>query len=211
MPLAHRGPCASDGQLLFSQFDEPRALNGNSIQEVTSQRRAMERFDVKRGLVKQVSENGGLSALASEYFDQVNDNGDNSFIGSHGVMTSIEANYNDKGALIVDVTNVPPNFEDPEAVKAAMEDRKRWTTFLDAATGYNSKQRGDKAKEWAKKASKAKSGISAARHFMSMSENISEDLVSQAESMITEIEEALEQGDNTKAAGRAEKLAKLLD
>ena len=171
----------------------------------------MERFDVKRGLVKQVSENGGLSALASEYFDQVNDNGDNSFIGSHGVMTSIEANYNDKGALIVDVTNVPPNFEDPEAVKAAMEDRKRWTTFLDAATGYNSKQRGDKAKEWAKKASKAKSGISAARHFMSMSENISEDLVSQAESMITEIEEALEQGDNTKAAGRAEKLAKLLD
>ena len=169
----------------------------------------MERFDVKRGLVKQVSENGGLSALASEYFDQVNDNGDNSFIGSHGVMTSIEANYNEKGALIVDVTNVPPNFEDPEAVKAAMEDRKRWTTFLDAATGYNSKQRGDKAKEWAKKASKAKSGIS--RHFMSMSENISEDLVSQAESMITEIEEALEQGDNTKAAGRAEKLAKLLD
>ncbi len=171
----------------------------------------MERFDVKRGLVKQVSENGGLSALASEDFDQVNDNGDNSFIGSHGVMTSIEANYNEKGALIVDVTNVPPNFEDPEAVKAAMEDRKRWTTFLDAATGYNSKQRGDKAKEWAKKASKAKSGISAARHFMSMSENIAEDLVSQAESMITEIEEALEQGDNTKAAGRAEKLAKLLD
>ena len=171
----------------------------------------MERFDVKRGLVKQGSENGGLSGLAREYFDEVNDNGDNSFIGSHGVMTTIEANYNEKGALIVDVTNVPPNFEDPDAVKAAMEDRKRWTTFLDAATGYNSKQRGDKAKEWAKKASKAKSGISAARHFMSMSENTPEDLVSQAESMIAEIEEALEQGDNTKAAGRAEKLAKLLD
>ena len=29
--------------------------------------------------------------------------------------------------------------------------------------------------------------------------------------MIAEIEEALEQGDNTKAAGRAEKLTKLLD
>ena len=171
----------------------------------------MERFDVKRGLVKQVSEIECLSGLAREYFDEVNDNGDNSFIGSHGVMTSIEANYNEKGALIVDVTNVPPNFEDPDAVKAAMEDRKRWTTFLDAATGYNSKQRGDKAKEWAKKASKAKSGISAAWHFMSMSENTPEDLVSQAESMIAEIEEALEQGDNTKAAGRAEKLAKLLD
>jgi len=186
-------------------------VNGNSIQEVASQRRGMERFDVKRGLVKQVSDNGGLATLASEYFDDVQDSGDNSFTGSHGVMTSIEANYNEKGALIVDVTNVPPNFENPEAVKEAMEDRKRWTTFLDAATGYNSKQRGDKAKEWAKKASKAKSAISAARHFMSLTENMPEDLVSQAESMIAEIEESLEQGDNTKAAGRAEKLTKLLD
>tara|TARA_B100000686_G_scaffold142910_1_gene150407 strand:+ start:11140 stop:11700 length:561 start_codon:yes stop_codon:yes gene_type:complete len=186
-------------------------MNGNSIQEVTSQRRCMERFDVKRGLVKQVSENGGLAALASEFFDDVKGSGDSSFSGSHGVMTSIEANYNEKGALIVDVTNVPPNFEDPDAVKAAMDDRKRWTTFLDAATGYNSKQRGDKAKEWAKKATKAKSAISGARHFMSMSENTPEDLVSKAESMIAEIEEALEQGDNTKAAGRAEKLTKLLD
>ena len=44
-----------------------------------------------------------------------------------------------------------------------------------------------------------------------MSENTPEDLVSKAESMIAEIEEALEQGDNTKAAGRAEKLTKLLD
>ena len=92
-----------------------------------------------------------------------------------------------------------------------MDDRKRCTSFLDAATGYSSKQRGDKAKEWAKKASKAKSAISAARHFMSMSENVPEELVSQADSMIAEIEGALEQGDNTKAAGRAEKLTKLLD
>ena len=107
----------------------------------------MERFDVKRGLVKQVSENGGLAVLASEYFDDVSESGNNSFSGSHGVMTSIEANYNDKGALIIDVTNVPPNFEDPESVKIAMDDRKRWTSFLDAATGYSSKQRGDKAKE----------------------------------------------------------------
>ena len=33
----------------------------------------MERFDVKRGLVKQVSENGGLAVLASEYFDDVSE------------------------------------------------------------------------------------------------------------------------------------------
>ena len=84
----------------------------------------MERFDVKRGLVKQVSENGGLAVLASEYFDDVSESGNNSFSGSHGVMTSIEANYNEKGALIVDVTNVPPNFEDPDAVKADRENGK---------------------------------------------------------------------------------------
>ncbi|MFL2493887.1 MAG: DUF5611 family protein [Candidatus Thalassarchaeum sp.] len=171
----------------------------------------MERLDVKRGLVKQVSENGGLVTLAREFFDDAKDSGGNSFSGSHGVMTSINAHYNEKGALIVDVTNVAPDFEDTEAVKAAMDDRKRWTSFLDAATGYNSKQRGDKAKEWAKKASKANSAISAARHFMSMSDNIPEELVSQADSIIAEIEEALEQGDNTKAAGRAAKLTKLLD
>jgi len=171
----------------------------------------MERFDVKRGLVKQVTSNGGLAVLARDYFDNVEDTGDNSFNGSHDIMTSIISSYNEQGALIVNITNVPPDFDDAEAVKSAMEARKNWTTFLDAATGYNSKQRGDKAKEWAKKASKAKSGISAARHFISMSQNIPEEISEQAESMIEEIEAALEQGENTKAAGRAGKLAKLLE
>ncbi len=171
----------------------------------------MERFDVKRGLVKQVSSDGGLAVLARDYFDNVKDVGDNSFNGSHDIMTSIVASYNEQGALVVNITNVPPDFDDEQAVKSAMEARRRWTSFLDAATGYNSKQRGDKAKEWAKKASKAKSGISAARRFMSLSQNISDEVSAQAESMIEEIEAALEQGDNTKAAGRAEKLAKLLE
>ena len=171
----------------------------------------MERFDVTRGLVKQVSSDGGLAALARDYFDNVEDTGDNSFNGSHDLMTSIIPSYNEQGALVVNITNVPPDFDDEQAVKSAMEARKRWTSFLDAATGYSSKQRGDKAKEWAKKASKAKSGISAARHFMSLSQNIPDEVSAQAESMIEEIEAALEQGANTKAAGRAEKLAKLLE
>ena len=73
------------------------------------------------------------------------------------------------------------------------------------------KQRGDKAKEWAKKASKAKSAISAAKHFMEMSESISDDKKEQADSLIGEIETLLEANDNTKAAGRAEKLNKLFN
>ena len=51
----------------------------------------MERFDVKRGLIKEVDGNGGLPSLASEYFEKVDKISDNSFSGSHGVMESIEA------------------------------------------------------------------------------------------------------------------------
>mgnify|MGYP005707230245 FL=1 len=107
----------------------------------------MERFDVKRGLVKKIGEEGGLSSLASKYFDNVDVQDVHAFSASHGIMTSIDGKYDDSGALIVDVTNVPPDFDDPDAVKSAMDARKRWTQFLDEATGYNSKQRGDKAKE----------------------------------------------------------------
>jgi len=170
----------------------------------------MERFDVRRGLIKEIESNGGICALAKEFFDKVERTSDASFEASHGVMTSIVASI-ETGALIVDVTNVPPDFDDQEAVKSAMDDRKRWTSFLDKVTGYNSKQRGDKAKEWAKKASKAKSAISAANHFMDMSESISSEKREQAESLIAEIGTLLESNENTKAAGRAEKLNKLFN
>ena len=95
----------------------------------------MERFDVRRGLVKEVGESGGLAKLAEEFFDTVEETSKESFSASHGVMTSIEASYQN-GALIVDVTNVPPDFDNPEAMKSAMDDRKRWTLFLDRSTGY---------------------------------------------------------------------------
>ena len=162
----------------------------------------MERFDVRRGKVKQIEEEGGLSVLARSFFDTIEAGKDGSFTGSHGIMTSISGKF-EGNALIVDVTNVAPNFEDPDAMKAAMDDRKRWTAFLDEATGYNSKQRGDKAKEWAKKASKAKSAVSSARHFMEMSESLGQDKKDKAEELIAEIEEALDSNENTKAAGRA--------
>ena len=45
---------------------------------------------------------------------------------------------------------------------------------------------------------------------MSMSDNISEEIKAQAEELIAEIEAALEDNDNTRAAGRGEKLNKLL-
>jgi len=170
----------------------------------------MERLDVRRGLVKDVIANGGLGELARDFFDNIEYVDENSFLASHGVITSIDARY-ENGALIVDVTNVPPDFDDPDAMEAAMDARKRWTEFLNQATGYNSKQRGDKAKEWAKKATKAKSAVSATRHFMEMTGGIPEDKISQANTLIKEIEALLASNDNTKAAGRARKLNKLFD
>ena len=168
----------------------------------------MERFDVRRGVIKEVGENGGLSELAKEFFEKVQRTSEESFEASHGVMTSIVGRF-ENGAFIVDVTNVAPDFDDPESMKSAMDDRRRWTTFLDKVTGYNAKQRGDKAKEWAKKAAKAKSAISSARHFMEMSDSVPADKVEKAESLINEIESLLEANENTKANGRAEKLNKL--
>lgn len=169
----------------------------------------METFEVKRGLAKKLASEGGLAGLASKHFDSVDGQGD-AFSGNHGIMISITGEYNALGKLVVDVSQERPDFDDPDAMTAAMDSRRRWSAFLDEATGYNSKQRSDKSKEWLKKASKAKSGISQARKLMEISTNISDEVNAQAESMIGEIEAALEAGDNTKAAGRAEKLSKLL-
>jgi len=169
----------------------------------------METFEVKRGLPKKLASEGGLAGLASKHFDSVDGQGD-AFSGSHGIMTNITGEYNSMGKLVVDVSQELPDFDDPDAMTVAMDSRRRWSAFLDEATGYNSKQRSDKSKEWLKKASKAKSGITQARKFMEISTNLSDEVSAQAESLIEEIEAALAAGDNTKAAGRAEKLGKLL-
>ena len=169
----------------------------------------METFEVKRGLAKKLASEGGLAGVASKHFDNIDGDGD-AFTGNHGIMTSISGEYNALGKLVVDVSQVLPDFKDEAAMIAANDDRRRWSAFLDEATGYNSKQRGDKAKEVAKKAAKAKSGISQARHFMDMATNLSDETRAQAEEFITTIEGLLEAGDNTKAESTAKKLGDLL-
>ena len=115
----------------------------------------METFEVKRGLPKKLASGGGLARLASKPFESVDGQGD-AFTGSHGIMISITGEYNSLGKLVVDVSQERPDFDDPDAMSVAMDSRRRWSAFLDEATGYTSKQRGDKAKEFAKKAAKAK-------------------------------------------------------
>ena len=65
-----------------------------------------------------------------------------------------------------------------------MESRKRWSGFLDEATGYNAKQRGDKAKEEAKKFSKAKSAIKMAHKSMELMKNLDQATIDQANELI---------------------------
>jgi len=170
----------------------------------------MERFEVKRGVVKQVTAEGGLAALAGRHFDNIDDKGENSFEGSHGIMSMVRAEYTTDGKLQVEVVNERPDFDDANAMAAAMDTRKRWTSFLDEATGYDAKKRGDKAKEWVKKATKAKSAVAASKHLMSMAKNLSDEKREAAQDLIDEIETALSEGENTRAAGRADKLTKLL-
>jgi hypothetical protein len=87
----------------------------------------------------------------------------------------------------------------------AMESRKRWSGFLDLATGYNPKQRGDKAKEEAKKFSKAKSAIKMAHKSMEMASSITQEKVDTANKMIADLEEMIENGE-APSEGRVKKL-----
>ena len=76
----------------------------------------------------------------------------------------------------------------------AMESRKRWSGFLDEATGYSAKQRGDKAKEEAKKFSKAKSSIKMAHKAMELMKNLDQATIEKANQLIAELEAMIEAG-----------------
>ncbi|MDP6869275.1 MAG: DUF5611 family protein [Candidatus Poseidoniaceae archaeon] len=174
----------------------------------------MESFEVKRGIIKSLGGNAGLAKLAAEQFDDVEVNNEGIFTGSFSIMTKVEGQFTDDGKLLVDVEQMKGDelssfLSGDGGREKAMEARKRWSTFLDSATGYNAKQRGDKAKEGAKKISKSKSAISMARKFMEVSTNVSDEKKQQAEELIAEIESKLAEQNATRALSLSEKLNKL--
>jgi len=174
----------------------------------------MEKFAVKRGLVKQIGGNAGLAKLATEYFDGVNANADGEFTASYGILTKVTGHFDSDGKLAVDVEqlkgdNLSEFLANDGGREQAMESRKRWSGFLDEATGYNAKQRGDKAKEEAKKFSKAKSAIKMIRKSIEMSTTVTQETVDKAESMITEIEAMIERGE-APSEGKVKKLSELV-
>ena len=176
----------------------------------------MERFEVKRGVIKQCGGNAGLAKLGGEFFENVSSGVEGGFSASFGILSKVSAHYSDDGKLVVDVEQL--KGADLEAVlnsdggrEKAMESRKRWSGFLDQATGYNSKQRGDKAKEAGKKISKSKSNIKLALKVMEMSTSMDDATKEQAHALIAEIEEKLEEGNGTRALSLSEKLSKLVE
>ena len=159
----------------------------------------MERFAVKRGLIKSMGGNAGLAKLATSYFENINVDADGVFTGTYGLLVSVTGSYDDAGKLAVDVVQLKggdlANFLDSDdGREKAMESRKRWSGFLDEATGYNAKQRGDKAKEEAKKFSKAKSAIKMAHKSMELMKNLDQATIDQANELIAMLEEMIEAG-----------------
>lgn len=170
----------------------------------------MEKFSVKRGLVKQIGGNAGLAKLATQYFDNVNANSDGDFTASYGILTKVTGNFDSDGKLVVDVEQLKGDeLNDFLAAEGgrqqAMESRKRWSGFLDQATGYNAKQRGDKAKEEAKKFSKAKSAIKMAHKSMEMATKLTDETKHKALEMIAELESMIDNGE-APSEGKVKKL-----
>jgi len=170
----------------------------------------MEKFSVKRGIVKQIGGNAGLAKLATEYFDDVNANSEGVFVASFGILTKVQGHFDSEGKLVVDVEQLKGDalgeFLNAEGGREqAMESRKRWSGFLDEATGYNAKQRGDKAKEETKKFSKAKSAIKMAYKSMQMSTKLTDEIKEKALTMIAELESMIENGD-APSEGKVKKL-----
>ena len=179
-----------------ASFNKPCGRWPYETQAVAS---SMERFAVKRGLIKSMGGNAGLAKLATTYFDNINVDTDGVFTGSYGLLVSVQGSYDDAGKLAVDVVqlkgaDLAAFLDSDDGREKAMESRKRWSGFLDDATGYSAKQRGDKAKEEAKKFSKAKSAIKMAHKSMELMKNLDQATIDTAHQLIAELEAKIEAG-----------------
>lgn len=100
----------------------------------------MQSYEVRRGHRKKVD----LEALFKECFGAARREGD-WLTGSFGAMRLCKARF-DGEALVVETDTdkgAPP--------ERALETLRAWNRFLEGATGFNSKQRGERLQKAAKK------------------------------------------------------------
>ena len=103
----------------------------------------MEEMDVKRGLGSNI-EGEKLGELMKEIFGNVEKDGD-WFVSKYGAMQPIRTKLSTKSSLSMEIVTV--KVPDDEVLGTM---RKR-NTFLERATGFNSKQRLKRMKAKAKK------------------------------------------------------------
>ena len=167
----------------------------------------MERFAVKRGLEKEIGGNAGLARIATTYFDDIQVDVEGVFTGSFAILTRINGHFVDveqmRGEELSNLLSSDGGRE------RAMESRKKWSSFLDEVTGYSPKQRGDKAKEDAKKFSKAKSAIKMAHKMMEMSKTVDQATIDIANTMIAELQTMIDSG-TPPSEGKVKKLNDLI-
>ena len=157
--------------------------------------------------------NAGLAKLATTYFENINVNSEGVFTGSYGLLVSVQGSYDDAGKLAVEVMQLKGGdlasfLDSDDGPTKAMESRKRWSGFLDDATGYNAKQRGDKAKEETKKFSKAKSAIKMAHKSMDLMKNLDQETIDKANELIASLQAMIDAG-TPPSEGQVKKLDKL--
>ena len=103
----------------------------------------MMELDIKRG--HYASYNGDVKGLMKDIFGEV-DEEDGWLVSSYGAMQPIKVKVVSKTKIDVDIIT-EKDVDEATAIDTLRAKNK----FLEAATGYNSKQRGKKLQEKAKK------------------------------------------------------------
>ena len=109
----------------------------------------MQTFEVKRGHGNSL-EDGGLKKMMEEQFGTIKNSDDNTFNGSFKALKSITVEFRSVKEIGVETeTDNEASHED------SLEAHQAYNRFMEAATGFNAKQRVDRAKARAKKEAKA--------------------------------------------------------
>ena len=109
----------------------------------------MRSYEIKRGHWKKL-EKGGLKKKLAENFGDITDN-DDWHVASYGALKQITVRMVSKSEIELD-TQLDPKA----ALEVATKTHQHYNTFLESITGFNAKQRADRAKAKAKAEAKAK-------------------------------------------------------
>ena len=109
----------------------------------------MRSYDIKRGHWKKL-ENGGLRKKLVETFGDASDD-DDWHVASYGALRQITVRLVSKSEIELDT-----QLDADATPEVATDTHQRYNKFLKMVTGFNAKQRADRAKAKAKAEAKAK-------------------------------------------------------